>query len=215
MELTLQEQALLEGCFLFEGVEPEARLQFCAQGRLALIGRGEVIYSTQQFHRALGLVLRGSALVQSPGGVPLNTLVPGSCFGVAALFHPTEHYVSTITAQADALLCFFTDVQLEEMFRQCPRVARNYIAFLSERIEFLNEKIGSFTAPSALAQVARYLVQRGPTVQVPSYTKLATQLNLGRASLYRALDFLAQQGHITRQGGTITLLDIPALTQLI
>ena len=44
-----------------------------------------------------------------------------------------------------------------------------------------------------------------------NYTNLAGELNLGRASLYRALDALERQGCLARQGSRITLLDKKAL----
>ena len=97
------------------------------------------------------------------------------------------------------------------MFAQFPQVARNYIAFLSERIQFLNEKIGSFTAPTARVRLARWLAAQTSPVQVKSYMALANELNVGRASLYRALDALASQGVLKRQGACITVMDPVAL----
>lgn len=208
-------ETLPRSCFLFEGVSPEDAAAFSAQGQRVQFEAGQVIYSARHFRRALGVLLRGRAQVTNAAGVPLTTLRRGSCFGVAALFHPVENYVSTITAQEATEIVFFTDRQLEGMFAQCPRVARNYIAFLSTRIQFLNEKIASFTAPSALARVARYLEQNGPHATVSSYTRLANELNLGRASLYRALDSLASQGVLRREGPRIDVLKPEALAHIL
>lgn len=207
-------EALLQSCFLFRGIPPEEAAAFAAQSRRVRFEAGQVIYSAGRFRRAIGVLLSGAAQVTNAAGVPLNTLAPGSCFGVAALFHPVDHYVSTVTALAPTEIAFFTGGQLEALFAQQPQVARNYITFLSERIQFLNEKIGSFTAPSALARVARYLEQKGPCITVKSYTRLADELNLGRASLYRALDALADRGILCRRGPQIRVLDQGALGQI-
>lgn len=207
-------EPLLQSCFLFEGIPQAEAAAFAAQVQRNHFEAGQVIYSAHHFRRAIGVLLHGSAQVTNAAGVPLTTLHRGSCFGVAALFHPVELYVSTVTALEPTEIAFFTDGQLEGMFAQCPRVTRNYITFLSTRIQFLNEKIASFTAPSALARVARYLEQNGPHATVSSYTRLATELNLGRASLYRALDALANQGVLRREGPCIDVLKPEALAQI-
>ena len=181
------------------GQAPLAR-RLAAQGSRACFSAGQTIYGVDQFRRAIGILLSGQARVTNASGVPLNTLAPGSCFGVAALFHPVDHYVSTVTATAPVALAFYTG-----------QVARNYIAFLSERIQFLNEKIGSFTAPTARVRLARWLAAQTSPVQVKSYMALANELNVGRASLYRALDALASQGVLKRQGACITVMDPVAL----
>lgn len=197
--------------FLFAGIPPEQAGQMASWGEVQPFEDGQVIYSACRFRRAIGLLLEGGARIYSPSGAPLNTLGPGACFGAAALFNPSRRYVSRIVALGQTKVAFYTDGQLEQMFAQNPRVARNYIAFLSQRIQFLNDKIGSFTTPTAQARAARWLLQQGPEIQVASYTRLAGELNLGRASLYRALDALENQGCLLRQGSRITLLDQAAL----
>ncbi len=211
MDWDPQELCLLQGSFLFCGLEAPLARRLAAQGSRACFSPGQTIYGVDQFRRAIGILLSGQARVTNASGVPLNTLGPGSCFGVAALFHPVDHYVSTVTATAPVALAFYTGPQLEEMFAQFPQVARNYIAFLSERIQFLNEKIGSFTAPTARVRLARWLAAQTSPVQVKSYMALANELNVGRASLYRALDALASQGVLKRQGACITVMDPVAL----
>ncbi len=211
MELEPKEIQAVQGSFLLADIPPCQAALFAAWGDKQLFEDGQTIYSTGRFRRAVGLLLEGGARIYSPSGAPLNVLGPGGCFGAAALFNPSRRYVSRIVAQGKTAVAFYTDEQLERMFAQNPRTARNYIAFLSQRIQFLNDKIGSFTTPTAQARAARWLLQRGPELQAVNYTNLAGELNLGRASLYRALDALERQGCLARQGSRITLLDKKAL----
>ncbi len=210
MELEPKEIQAVQGSFLLADIPPCQAALFAAWGDKQLFEDGQTIYSTGRFRR-VGLLLEGGARIYSPSGAPLNVLGPGGCFGAAALFNPSRRYVSRIVAQGKTAVAFYTDEQLERMFAQNPRTARNYIAFLSQRIQFLNDKIGSFTTPTAQARAARWLLQRGPELQAVNYTNLAGELNLGRASLYRALDALERQGCLARQGSRITLLDKKAL----
>ncbi len=214
MELTAKEQEILSRCFLFQGLEEELGRELMDQGEKRLFSPGETIYSAHDFRQAIGVILYGKVQVHNPGGVLLNTLHPGSCFGVAALFHPTQRYVSTVTAQEESGILFYSGETLEKMFVRCPLTARNYISFLSQRIQFLNDKIGSFTAPTAQVRLALWLLAHGPQPQVESYTQLSRELNLGRASLYRALESLEGEGIIRRQGNCIHLLSMEELETL-
>lgn len=205
MELTKEEQQTLDRCFLFQGLEETQRRDLAGEEEKKDFSPGEIIYSAHHFRRAIGVILHGRVQVHNPSGVLLNTLEQGSCFGVAALFHPTQRYVSTVTAQEETGIVFYSGETLEKMFARCPLTARNYISFLSQRIQFLNDKIGSFTAPTAQARLALWLLAHSPRPQVESYTQLSRELNLGRASLYRALEALEGEGIIRRRGNRIDL----------
>lgn len=173
---------------------------------------GQVIYSRQEFRRAMGVVLEGSLAVLKGKELLLNTLGPGQCFGAAAIFCPAENYVTTVMAKAPSVLVFLTDQWLTALFAQRPSTAVAYIAFLSQRVRFLNRKIDSFTAPNAQETLCRHLlaVQREGVVEVSGgYSQLARALNIGRASLYRALDALEAEGRIRREGKRILLLEEP------
>ena len=214
MVLSEKEQEVLSRCFLFHGLEEVQRQKLMEQGEKKQFSSGSIIYSPRHFRQAIGVILWGKVQVHSPGGVLLNTLHPGNCFGVAALFHPAQRYVSTVTAQEESGILFYSGTTLEQMFICSPLIARNYISFLSQRIQFLNEKIGSFTAPTAQARLALWLLAHSPQPQVESYTQLSRELNLGRASLYRALEALEEEGIIRRQGNCIHLLSPEELETL-
>ena len=76
------------------------------------------------------------------------------------------------------------------------------IIYLTEKVRYLNGKIDFFTAGSTKAKVYEYLVraadERGNAAPTVSIKRLAEQLDMGRASLYRALDALSQEGKIEK-----------------
>ena len=206
--LTAKQRSVVAGSFLLEGVEPPE--DFLRQLQPIRFQPGEEIYSAQRFRSAIAILLSGSAQVRGHSGVLMNLLGPGDCFGVAALFHPVEEYVTTVSARTAVSLVFITDKELMDLFRRCPQCAVNYISFLSRRICFLNRRIESFTAPSALAGLGLWLLEQeheGEVNVLQGYTRLAQLLNIGRASLYRSLDLLVERGAITRQERTICILD--------
>jgi len=210
MPLTPAQLRLLSQCFLFRDF-PEEELAALTDGlSVQRCAAGEVIYSRREFRRAMGVVLEGRLSVLKGKDLLLNTLGPGQCFGVAALFCPAEDYVTTVKAKTPSALVFLPGQWLAALFEKYPRTAIAYIAFLSQRIRFLNRKIDSFTAPSAQETLYRHLleVQRDGAAEIAGgYSQLARALNMGRASLYRALDALEEEGRIRREGRRVYLLN--------
>ena len=92
-----------------------------------------------------------------------------------------------------------------------PRAMANYVRFLTQRIQFLNRKIRYLTAGSAERRLALYLLSEIPKENVPTRLELtavslADLLDLGRASLYRAMDRLTEDGFLVRSGREFCLL---------
>lgn len=198
---------ILKSSFLFEQLSPDAVESFCASLPVERFAPGQVIYHPARFQPAIALLLSGGAAVTGSHGLPMQQLGPGDCFGVAAVFCDAQSYVTTVTAVSQTTLVFLSDAQLRRLFAQHPQTAVSYIAFLSGRIQFLNHKLESLAADTATEALYSWLRQRAACgrVEVASYTALARELNLGRASLYRALDALSAAGVITRQSKSILL----------
>ena len=99
---------------------------------------------------------------------------------------------------------------LRQWFARCPRMAVNYIAFLSGRVRFLNGKITIFTQDSAQHRLYRWLRancdEAGRLPEKLSMTKLAGALSMGRTSLYRAMEELECAGLIVRDGKRIEVI---------
>ena len=211
MKLTKSERGLLEAFFLLRKLPPPEMQRLLDGLEAEAFAKGETIYSARRFRRSLGILLEGRAVVRKEGGPILRELGCGDCFGAAALFAPGEEYVTTVEAQSACRIVFLSDRQLEDLFRRWPDLAMDYIAFLAGRVRFLNEKIDSFTRPSAEEALCLWLWQhRGAdkTVEVAEgYSRLARELNMGRASLYRCLSELEGQGLLTKEGSVIAIQD--------
>lgn len=178
--------------------------------------KGEIIYSPNHFEESMGLFLKGTAVAEkSNGSVVLNTFAPGSCFGVATLFSHSRRYVTTVKANSGCLVAFFSGESMTRLFREEPQISLNYIGFLASRIYFLNGKIDQFTAVSAEEKLVLWLLeqaeQENPFQLSISYAKLADMLDLGRSSLYRALDALEVSGILHKEGKLLTVLDMERL----
>ena len=170
--------------------------------------RGAVIYDRSRARRALAWVLDGHLRVLH-GRVVMNDLHPGDVFGAAALFGG-DGYVSRIRAVTACAVLLLPEELLRQWFRRCPQMAVNYIGFLSSRVRFLNGKIAIFTQDSAQHRLYRWLRANcdewGRLPERLSMTKLAGTLSMGRTSLYRAMEELAEAGLIVRDGKRIEVI---------
>lgn len=214
--------------FLFRGAEETAsRALSDSRCRLVSAEKGTVISDVYDYRQNLGVILSGAISVTKPTSrrYTMNTLARGGVFGAADLFDEGGGRVTVLTAAKNCRLVFFPLTLLEELMRDNYRIADNYIRFLTGRLRFLNEKIESLVVEGAEASLAHYLALRAAAempeadgsrvVRVGSVSKLAEELHIGRASLYRALKVLEDGGLIRQNGREIVVLDEKKLSGMV
>ena len=200
---------LLRRHFLFQGAE--ALLSDALALGVKAFPRGETICGPDTTERALGIVLEGRAEAVSltREQTVLAAFGPGDTFGAAALFGGGG-YVSLVRAVTGCTVLLLPEALLRQWFARCPRMAVNYIGFLSSRVRFLNGKIAIFTQDSAQHRLYRWLRancdEAGRLPEKLSMTKLAGALSMGRTSLYRAMEELESAGLIVRDGKRIEVI---------
>ena len=205
-----EREVKLSELFLFDGVQ-EA-LTEVEEAKIATYHRGELIYDGVDCPRALGVLLRGRAEAVSPARetAVLSTFGPGAVFGAAALFGMEQHYVSRIRAVTDCTVQFLPEELLERLFLRYPRTAVNYIAFLSSRVRLLNGKIAVLEQNDVEGRLYRYLTEscdeNGHLPERLTMTRLAATLNMGRTSLYRAVESLKKKNLIVRRDGKLEVM---------
>ncbi len=213
-----EEIKVIKSSFMFENISDELTQEVVEKGfQILEFEKGEVIYSKNNFKHSIGLILKGCVEIYR-GKLLLNKLCEGGVFGVAAVFNDSESYSSTIIATKKCKVAFISENNLRVLFSEDVNFAVNYVKFLSDRISFLNRKIDSFAAPDAERTVARFICQSAMSdskfqheVGVKSYSETAQRLNIGRASLYRALDSLEAEGLIQKDGKTLRIRNFELL----
>lgn len=183
--------------------------------------KGETVYGGKRFIRSLGVLLNGSLRVTKDNAdghaMIMSTLGTGSLFGAAALFNDEEQYATNITALEASRIVFFSQRLVERMIRREAQIAENYIKYLSGRILFLNKKMYLLTAGSAEQRLAGFLLDNMPVGQPAELplpmNKLASALNISRASLYRAMDALCGCGAVVKTGKKICINDAERLNK--
>lgn len=220
MTTTEHLSASLSLCPLFREIPQETfdHLLSNESIRIRCFRGGEEIPLLCGNERALVILTDGHALAYSSDAersVILRTITKGTAFGVSILFSK-EDPVSVIRAKTSAEALYLPSHVVYELIDESPAFRRNYIAFLSGRIRFLNRRIACYTAGSAERRLALYLsdlpeIESNVVVLDTPMTDLCELLDIGRASLYRALRRLADDGLIERDDRRIRIPDLTAL----
>ena len=177
----------------------------------------EVILSPDEAQKKMIIFLSGKAEIFSADenrSVLLRTATEGSVIGVANLFS-NENFVSRIIAVKKSTVLEISAEKFGKIIEKDFSVLKNYVAFLSGRIRYLNRKIVCLTAGSAERRLAYFLEENTDLdgkLTLPM-NQLCEMLNLGRASLYRAADKLSEEGFIHRDGKCIKVLDMSGMMQ--
>jgi len=176
---------------------------------------GQTIFPDGDSDNCLCLLWSGQARVyarstDSAHTALLRTMHAGALFGVHCIFNADMPPQSTIVASSACTVLLVPSSLWEEILTSHPETMKRYLRFLTQRIEFLNQKIQYLTAGCAERRLALYLVSQIPLDETPtrldiSAVSLADLLDLGRASLYRAMDRLTADGYLTRDGHEYTL----------
>ena len=187
----------LKTLFLWQGLSPaETEKYLTALKPPAVYEKGTVLYSERSFPHAFAVVLSGKITVRSLSGATMRTLSRGDVFGVSALFG-NKRYPTEITVQSRARIQLIEEEQIEKWLKESPAVSLNYIRFLHQRIEFLNERIRIYTEDSTETRLLRYIKEHTApdgVIRVPGgMAALARELNIGRTSLYRNLETLVKK----------------------
>ena len=199
----MTKQELLNGFFLLKGCADEVKRQFFSDPRISLreFAGGEMIQSGA-FTPFLGQIVSGTVIVErlcEGKNTVMRTMGQGDVFGVATLFGANE-YVTRIRARSCSRIYIYPRELVEELIKSDSTAALNYITFLSEKVRYLNSRIDLYTAGSARERVEGYLRslcdKNGEAVLPVSLSALAGRLDIGRASLYRAIDALVRDGVI-------------------
>ena len=176
---------------------------------------GDIIYDCDIAFRKVspGIMLKGRANVFSTDRdreVCLSVLDKGSLFGIAGIFNDSDDFISTIICKKACTVAFITLEAFVGLLDSNREFLLGYIRFLNNRISFLNRKIRQFTAGSAERKLAFFLDASSVEneIRLPySISRIAEMLDVGRASLYRAIDALSENGIIEKDGKVITIKD--------
>lgn len=207
---------------IFKGVSHSALNRYLAKDSIMTKAyeAGTTVHSSESGAIRIGIVLSGSARVYTANSerTLLRTMGKGNMFGIANLYAGEEPFPSVIEAAEPCRVLWIDCDAFRALIEENKTALRNYLAFQSRKIVYLNRKIMTFTAGSAEKKLALFLEENqvDGVVSLPcSMSRLAELLCMGRASLYRAIDRLEELGIIEKQEKILRILEHRALTEMI
>ena len=205
---------ILSTCPLFNGMSPiEIGHLLSQEGcRLVHYPAGSTIPS----ERGMMMLLTGSVLIekQSADGryLRMREVWPPQAINVSALLAQPPREVSRLSTPDGCRAVELSRALVTQALMEGGTFSVNLVEFLLGRVVFLNKKITALSGHTAASRLELYLAENAvqkdgvSQVQLPfSLSEFAENLCVGRASLYRTLDAMEQQGRIRRKGRTIYL----------
>ncbi len=173
---------------------------------------------TEPHDDSLTVVLSGSVAVMK-NELLMRILSPGLVSGVASLYGDGEP-ISHLKSNTASSLAFLRGEDIRCLIHKDPCFAEGYIKFLTSRIRFLNTRIRAYTSGSAEAKLAFHILYSdengsGAVDIGVSMSALADMLDIGRASLYRAMESLTSSGAVERNGSSIKIINKGLLLQAL
>lgn len=179
---------------------------------------------TELRRSAYGIIISGSVKIfsgeHSGNSFLMNIISEGEPFDIAALTgSKARQPVSSITTAGRCRILFVPTCPINDLMHDYPEITANCFRFFCERIEFLNQKIHSLSCGSSNQKLVNFLLhefycENGKfLVRIKSCVELASKLNVSRASLYRAMDALQEDGIISHNGKMIEITDINRLQE--
>lgn len=213
----------LKDSFLFRGLSEEeiSRLLTDKAPRSLTFKRGEIVYSSQDSNAMVGFVVSGECQVRldhSDGGKTiLNAIGEGGSFGILSVLS-AEDFPTTIYASRNSHILFFTADQIDYFVNNCSQISQNLIHFLAQKISFLNKKIATFSGNRVEKRLAAFLLCEGERHSSDVFPfnrqKTAEEINAGRASVYRAIASLEEEGLIKIDDKKIHINDREGLERI-
>ena len=205
---------ILSTCPLFNGMSPMEIGHLLSQEgcRLVHYPAGSTIPS----ERGMMMLLTGSVLIekQSADGryLRMREVWPPQAINVSALLAQPPREVSRLSTPDGCRAVELSRALVTQALMEGGTFSVNLLEFLLGRVVFLNKKITALSGHTAASRLELYLAENAvqkdgaSQVQLPfSLSEFAEHLCVGRASLYRTLDAMEQQGRIRRKGRTIYL----------
>lgn len=209
--------AFLKKTFLFSKIDDETAVGIyeILSPKETSFSRSEIIYSPNSYSSNIGFILEGECSVcrlrSNGSSIPLNSLKPYDSFGVTAVFSTEDTFPTVIYAKKATKVVFLTQKRVLNAINAYPQFAINIIKFLTGRVEFLNKKIATLTSCGCEEKLASLLyaeyTKRKSDLFPLNCKAAAESLGIGRASLYRGIKALSDEGYISYVDNKIFIKD--------
>jgi CRP/FNR family transcriptional regulator len=210
--------------WVFANLKTEELTALARAARRQLYQKGQVVFSQGDPANQMFLLKTGrvklSKITAEGNEITLDIRKAGDFLGESMLIEDADYPLSALCLE-DTLICGFTKAGFEKLILENPNIGLNVIKNLSHRINWLTERVGSFSLTNledrlyqVLTQVARehgVESSRGSQIQFPlTHEDLGFLVGAHRVSITKAMKNLKEAGRILQEGRTLILSPVPA-----
>ena len=168
----------LSKCVLFRNME-EAEIEEIINSLVYTIksyDKDEVIAIENDDCDSLGVILSGNVEIHKPfpSGkvVTINHFSAGNVFGEALVFSERHRYPATIISSNKSKIMYIKREDIVKMMTHNPKIIKNFMGVLSNRILMLNDRITNLSYDSLRKKISSILLneykrQRSPNIILP------------------------------------------------
>ncbi len=178
-----------------------------------------IVYAGEKVDR-LYIVLSGSVkgeMIDFSGkSIKIEDIEPPRPLAVAFLFGKSNNFPVNIIANKASELLVIPKPSVLQMFQQNEQILLNFLNTISNRSQFLSQKIKFLAFQTIKGKIANYLLQlsggkNNEFMLDKSQNELAELFGVTRPSVGRGMRELHHDGIIRAEGKMISIIDIQAL----
>ena len=194
---------ILEGITL----EEQEQMRVCFGVREERFRAGETVYDFAEGRKYLGLIARGSAVIQridrQGGRTILEHLESGGVFGEMLMFENVAGDSITVIAEEPCRVWFMQD---EHMTRRCEKACAHHSRLVENMFHIMTEKAAALSE-RVLCYFGLLAGQRQkPSFQLPfSLSALADYISADRSAMMRELKKMKDEHLVEVAGRQVTL----------
>ncbi|TLX78233.1 Crp/Fnr family transcriptional regulator [Labilibacter sediminis] len=220
----LEKYPILEQSPLFTGLSFNDIKELLGQIHFQVkkYGKGQMVAyggeTVDRLHIVLSGGVKGEMIDYSGKSIKIEDIDPPKPLAIAFLFGKSNKYPVNIVANKDSEILIIPKASVLILFQKNETVLLNYLNAISNRSQFLSQKIRFLTFQTIKGKIANYLLQLsgGKTMEVTlpmSQNSMAELFGVTRPSVGRGMRELHNDGIIEANGKQVKLLDINALKE--
>ncbi|MCU4173519.1 Crp/Fnr family transcriptional regulator [Carboxylicivirga sp. N1Y90] len=215
---------ILSKCPLFKGINNE-ELSFLLKDihyQIKKYQKGQMIAQAGDECNSLMIMLKGSVKgeMMDPSGksIKIEDIEPPKPLAIAFIFGQNNHCPVNIVANNDVEIFKLPKASMIMLLQKSAVFLKNFMDIISNRAQFLSDKIRFLSFQTIRGKLAHYLLQLigpvdGEIILPKSQEELANMFGVTRPSLGRAIRDMHNDGLIEAKGKSIRILDRKLLVQ--
>lgn len=211
---------------LFSGIEHEEIRSILSSThyRLKNYYAGEIVAQSgapvKNFMMVIDGVVKGEMIDFTGRVIKIEDIPAPGALASAFIFGSRNQFPVSVTAVSDARIMLIEKLEFLAFLRKNDRILLNFLDIISNRSQFLSDKIKFLNFKTIKGKLAQYILQkagRGSNKFVFDLTQtdLAEFFGVTRPSIARVIAELEEKGLVVIKGKSVKILDKEGLSYLV